>query len=378
VSADRRALFEVPGPGAYLLSHSVGCLPRAARDRLDAQLLTPWAEQGSDGWPAWLAAIDAFRRAIARLVGGHMADVCPQPSVSAALAAFLSGLRREPGRDILLASAHAFPSIGFAMRQLGRLGYRLELIPEHHDPADPQSWAEAIGPEVAAVVPMHVHSNSGLVSPIVEIARLCRAAGATCIVDVCQAVGILPVEPNPWGVDAIVGSSVKWLCGGPGAAFLWVRPDLVGALEPINVGWFSHADPFAFDIRDFRYADDARRFWGGTPAVAPYVIATAGIETILNIGLDNILVHNRLLIAALAGAADTAFDMRDRGGTLCITSSDVDTVEARLRAEDCRFDRRGAILRLSFHLWNEEGEARRIGSALRGQSVRLVQSATPA
>jgi selenocysteine lyase/cysteine desulfurase len=368
-------LFEVPGPGPYLLSHSVGCLPRAARDRLATQLLAPWAEQGSDGWPAWLTAIDTFRGAIAGLIGGHFADVCPQPSVSAALTAFLSGLRREPGRDILLASAHAFPSIGFAMRQLERLGYRLALIPEHRDPADPQTWAEEIGPQVAAVVPMHVHSNSGLVSPIVEIAHLCRAAGATCIVDVCQAIGILPVEPVRWGVDAIIGSSVKWLCGGPGAAFLWVRPDLVRALEPINAGWFSHAEPFAFDIRDFRYADDARRFWGGTPAVAPYVIATAGIETMLGIGLDNVLAHNRLLIAALAGAADAAFDMRGRGGTLCITGSDVDAVEARLRAEDCRFDRRGAILRISFHLWNEEGEARGIGSVLRGRSVSLVQSA---
>ena len=264
---DMRGLFEVPGPGPYLLSHSVGCLPRASRARLDDALLAPWAEQGSDAWPAWLAAIDAFRAGIARLIGGEVGEVCPQPSVSAALTAFLSGLRREQGRDVLLASAHAFPSIGFAMRQLDRLGYRLELIPEERDPGDLQTWADAIGPHVAAVVPMQVHSNSGRVSPVAGIARLARAAGALCVVDICQAIGILPVEPALWGVDAVVGSSVKWLCGGPGAAFLWVRADLIRALEPINAGWFSHADPFAFDIRDFRYADDARRFWGGTPAV---------------------------------------------------------------------------------------------------------------
>ena len=365
-------LFEVPGPGPYLLSHSVGCLPRASRARLNKDLLDPWAEQGSDGWSIWLPAIDAFRAGVAGLIGAEVAEVCPQPSVSAALTAILSGLKREAGRDVLLASAHAFATVGFAMRQLGALGFRLELIPEDRNPIDPQSWADAIGPHVAAIVPMHVHSNSGLVSPIAEIARLASAVGAISVVDACQAVGILPVEPHVWGVDALVGSSVKWLCGGPGAGVLWVRRDLIGSFAPINAGWFSHADPFEFDIRDFRYADDARRFWGGTPAVAPCVLAASGIETVTAIGVPEILAANRALIARMSEAADTPFDVRDRGGTLCLTCDDVDGAEAALRALDCRFDRRRDILRLSFHIWNDEAQARRIGAALRGRGMRLV------
>ena len=216
-------LFEIPGPGPYLLSHSVGCLPRASRERINGDLLDPWASQGSDGWGSWLAAIGAFRGAVAELIGGQVSEVCPQPSVSVALGTFLSSLKRERGRDVLLASAHAFPSVGFTMRQLSALGYRLELLPEDRNPADPQTWADALGPHVAAVVPMHVHSNSGLVSPTAEIAAMARAAGAISVVDACQAVGILAVTPRAWGVDALIGSSVKWLCGGPGAGFLWVR-----------------------------------------------------------------------------------------------------------------------------------------------------------
>jgi selenocysteine lyase/cysteine desulfurase len=369
VTAD---LFEVPGPGPYLLSHSVGCLPRASRARLNRDLLDPWAEQGSDGWGTWLPAIDAFRAAVAGLIGAEIAEVCPQPSVSAALTAILSGLKCEPGRNVLLASAHAFATVGFAMRQLGTLGFRLELIPEGRNPIDPQSWADAIGPHVAAVVPMHVHSNSGLVSPMAEIARLARAAGAISVVDACQAVGILPVEPHVWGVDALVGSSVKWLCGGPGAGFLWVRRDLIGSFAPINAGWFSHENPFEFDIRNFRYADDARRFWGGTPAPAPCILAASGIETVTEVGVTAILAANRALIDVMADAADVEFAMHDRGGTLCLTCDDVDGAEAALRALGCRFDRRRDILRLSFHIWNDEGQAYRIGAALRGRGVRLV------
>ena len=365
-------LFEVPGPGPYLLSHSVGCLPRASRARIASDLLDPWAEQGSDGWGSWLAAIGAFRGAVAELIGGHVAEVCPQPSVSVALGTFLSGLKREAGRDVLLASAHAFPSVGFTMQQLGVLGYRLELIPEDRNPVDPQSWADKLGPHVAAVVPMHVHSNSGLVSPTAEIAALARSAGAITVVDACQAVGILPVAPRAWGVDALIGSSVKWLCGGPGAGFLWVRHELIQELEPVQVGWFSHADPFAFDIRDFRYADDARRFWGGTPAPAQCVFAASGIETVLGIGQDHVLAANRALIAAAVEAAETEWDMSNRGGTLCLTCDDVDAAEAALRAIGCRFDRRRNILRLSFHVWNDMSQARAIGAALRRRAVRLV------
>ena len=368
-----RDLFEVPGPGPYLLSHSVGCLPRASRQRLKEELLRPWADEGSDGWAAWLAGIDAFRGGVARLIGGEVGEVCPQASVSAALSNILSGLKPEPGRNVLLASAHAFASIGFAMRQLGALGYRLELIPEDRSPVDPQVWADALGPHVAAIVPMHVHSNSGLVSPMAEIAALARAAGAISVVDACQAVGIIPVSPQEWGVDALIGSSVKWLCGGPGAGFLWGRTELIGELEPVNAGWFSHADPFEFDIRDFRYAGDARRFWGGTPAPAPCILAASGIETVLGIGQETILAANRALIAAMEDTADAAFDMAGRGGTLCLTGEDVDAAEAALRAIGCRFDRRGRILRLSFHVWNDADQARAIGLALREHRLALVQ-----
>jgi kynureninase len=360
-----RDLFLVPGPGPYLLAHSVGCLPRAARARLDDDLLAPWAEQGSDGWGDWLGVIDRFRNAAAGLLGTRAEEICPQPSVSAGLFTLLSGLKREPGRDVLLASAHGFSSVVFALDRLERLGYRLELLPEDADPGDAQTWIDAIDGRVAAVVTMHVHSNTGVVSPVAEIAAAARRHGAFSIVDAAQSVGILPVTPQAWGVDAALGTSVKWLCGGSGAPFLWVRQDLITDIEPIDVGWFSHENPFAFDVRDFRYAPDARRFWGGTPSIAPFSLATTGIETIATIGVDEALAWNRTLIARVEAMSGRTFDMDGQGGTLCLRAADIEGLAGALSAAGCRFDRRTEVVRTSFHVWNSVADAELVGDILR-------------
>lgn len=365
-----RDLFQVPGPGPYLLAHSVGCLPVVARRAIDDSLFAPWAAEGSGGWPVWLEAIDRFRSALATLFDTRADLICPQPGVSAALFSLLSGLPRLAGKDVLLASRHAFPSIGFAMRQFERFGYRLKLI--DGDPAAPSIWNDAIDDRVAAVIAMHVHSNSGRVSPIADIAARARKAGAISIVDVAQSAGIVPIDIESWGVDALIGSCVKWLCGGPGAGFLWASPELIERSTPVNVGWFSHAEPFAFDIDDFRYAPDARRFWGGTPSIAPYAIATAGIETIEDIGVRAVFEHNRTLIGLFAEAAGMTIDVAGRGGTLCLTADDIEGFCQALASADMRFDRRDHIVRLSFHVWNDEPEAARTGTIAGNFAVRLA------
>jgi len=361
--------FLVPPGGPYLMAHSVGCLPVTAREALERYMLAPWAAKGGEAWPDWLSAIDDFRAALARLLGGAAADYCPQPNLSAGLFAVLSALPRRPGRDVIVASAHTFPSLGFAAQQMERLGYRFVLIPEGQDPSDLATWDQALSEAVAFVLVMHVHSNTGVVAPVTEIAGMARARGIFSVIDVAQSAGILPIDVNSWGAGAVIGSCVKWLCGGPGAGFLWIDPEEVGALEPLPVGWFSHAQPFAFDIRDFRYAPDARRFWGGTPSIAPYALATAGIELIAETGVAAILEHNRALIARLAGHTPEAwqpqFDRAQRGGTVCLQPGPaIDVVFERLARGGCRFDRRGETLRLSFHLWNTLDDADLVGEYL--------------
>ena len=361
--------FEVPLGGPYLMAHSVGCLPTAARAELETAMFTPWAAKGGDAWPLWLAAIDAFRAAIADLIGGHLSEVCPQANLSAGLFSLLSGMKREAGRDVLLASAHSFPSLGYVLQQAERFGFRVELLPEAADPGDAGVWDMALRSDVAAVLVMHVHSNTGVVAPVADIAALARDRGIVSIIDVAQSAGILPIDVRSWGATALIGSCVKWLCGGPGAGWLWVNPARTMDFTPANVGWFSHESPFEFDIRDFRYAPDARRFWGGSPAIASAVLATAGIRLMHETGIASILAHNRRLIARIADAAPTwapQLDRAGRGGTLCLKPGDrMDEVFARLTAAGCHFDRRGETLRLSFHLWNDDNDADIVASCLK-------------
>jgi selenocysteine lyase/cysteine desulfurase len=366
---DYRQLFHIPGQGPYVLTHSAGCLPRSAADALQTRYFEPWRTQGGDAWGTWLDAVNEFRAALAALFGGTASQWCPQVNISSALTKLLGALPApDPTRSVWALHEDSFPSIGFVMQQAARLGHRLRLVPRDLDPGLRSTWDQALAPDVCGVVLSHVHSNTGRVAPVDAVAQLCRQRNVLCVVDAAQSAGILPWSVESLGADAVLGSCIKWLCGGPGAGFLWLRPELCAQLEPLDVGWFSHEDPFEFDIRHYRPAADARRFWGGTPDVAPLVIAAQSLREIQRIGVAAILAHNRSLIEVFCKALPQRWRAEVRvdgfGGTLCLPAgSDADRVAARLSADGARFDRRGNTLRLSFHLCNDTDDAARLAQA---------------
>ena|SRR5271163_1046358 len=364
--------FFVPGPGPYVLAHSVGCLPKLSAAAVDANFLQPWQQLGGEAWDSWLAAIERFRGQLASLLGGNAADYCPQSNLSSGLAKLLPALPRANRRTILLAAEDSFPSLAFVLRRACEMGFDLRLIARRHDPADEDVWAEALGADVAAVLVTHVHSNTGVVAPVAKIAALCRERGIRCIVDVAQSAGILPFSVADFGADIVLGSCVKWLCGGPGAGFMWISPSLVRHLAPTDVGWFSHADPFDFDVHSFEFASDARRFWGGTPSVAPFAIAAQSMQVIANIGIAAIRAHNIGLMGVFCDELPAPWRARidpDRiGGTICLTLGNaLPGVTRLLRDNAVRFDCRGAVLRLSFHVYNTAAEAAFVAGCLCGE-----------
>ena len=361
--------FHLTPDAVYLKSHSVGCQPRAAADALQARLLDPWRETG-EAWPDWLTAIDDWRAALGELLGVEARDLCPATNVSAGLSRYISALGQATTRRTILLAPSAFPTIGYVASGLAAAGWTTRYLPKDADVRDPASWAAALDEDVALVIAMHVSSNSGALADIAGIAAAAKAAGARCIADCAQSVGVVPVIPAAWGVDAVLGTSVKWLCGGPGGGWLWVAPHDRTALDPMERGWWSHDNPFEMDIHAFRYAPDARRWWGGTPDVAPFILSAAGISEIAAIGVEAIGAHNRALQAMLRDALEAKtpkwrWPTGEIGGTLCIdTGADQRRVAAALDEHQLRADFRGAILRLSFHAYNGVADVERVVRAL--------------
>lgn len=366
---DTAALFHVPGPGPYMAAHAAGCQPRIARERLEQAMTGPWAAQGNAAWDDWLAAVDHFRGALAGLTGCVAADICPQAGVTAGFVRWVGALPLPVGdrRDIVMAPS-SFPSLGFAAGGLEQLGYRLRFLPDDGDVRDIATWRDAISEQTAVVLAMHVTSNSGALAPVAEIVAAAHRCGARACIDIAQSVGVVPMHVPDWGADAVIGSSLKWLCGGPGAGFIILRGDSVAALDPIDRGWWSHEAPFEMDIRNFRHAPDALRLWGGTPGIAPFALAAAGIDTIAAIGVVAIRAHNRALQALACDALSDQpwrWPAGDTGGTLCIdVGGDRPRIMAALTRIGAQADFRGDTLRLSFAAWNGADDVAAVKAAL--------------
>jgi kynureninase len=360
--------FHLPPGATYLKSHSVGCQPRAAEALLRERLLAPWRETG-EAWPHWLEAIGQWRASLAGLIGVEAQDLCPATNVSAGLSRYISALGTATTRRTILLAPSAFPTIGYVASGLAAAGWKTRYLPDDADVRDPANWATALDDDVALVIAMHVSSVSGALTDVAAVAAAAKGAGARCIADCAQSVGVLPVTPAAWGVDAVLGTSVKWLCGGTGAAWLWVAQHDRSTLDPMERGWWSHENPFEMDIADFRYAPDARRWWGGTPDVAPFILSTAGIEAIADIGVDAVRGHNRALQHMLRDALapktpQWRWPAGDIGGTLCIdTGTDQPRVAGLLERHRIRADFRGTIMRLSFHAYNGVADVERTVAA---------------
>ncbi|MDO6712698.1 aminotransferase class V-fold PLP-dependent enzyme [Aliiglaciecola sp. 2_MG-2023] len=353
-------LFNLPA-GPYFLSHSVGCLSKQSELSLAENFLTPWKLSGGDAWPDWLQTVDLFCASLAKLFNAKAADFCPQTNLSSAFTKWLMALPMENsqvGKRKILIHEDAFPSMGYVAQAMQQFGFELVFIPAFESAVNIQTWQRYIQKDIDCVLATHVHSNTGQVAPVEAIGQLCKQQSCYLAVDVAQSAGILPIDLHRWDVDALFGSCVKWLCGGPGAGFMWVNPNTVEQLKPIDVGWFSHSDPFEMEIKRFAYAPDAKRFWGGTPNIAPYALALGSLQTLLEIGQNTVFAHNRKLaeyfLATLDEGAMQPIDLANVGGTLCIElpASRITAISQRLKKQNCYFDTRGNVMRLSFHVYN--------------------------
>lgn len=360
--------FHLPGRH-YFLSHSVGAQPKSYVEKLATGFSDPWRTEGFNVWAPWFEAIERFKKGLAPIIGANASDISPQGNVSSGIAKVMMALPERSGRRKIVLTEDDFPTVGFALAQGRRLGYELVFLPGGERLADPDAWAPAFDDDVQLVVATQVFSNTSVLAPIAEISKRARKSGVFSLIDAAQAAGAVPVRLNEWAPDFAVGTSLKYLCGGTGAAYLWANNDSAAKTAPLDVGWFSHADPFEFDIHHFEYGDGADRFTGGTPSIAPLAGASAGHEIINAHGVDKIYAHNQALLSRLfnalpEGAFISTTREGARGSAALVNVRDYDEAAKALSAAGIFHDTRKGAVRVSIHLYNDENDIDALISAI--------------
>lgn len=352
-----RNLFNVPDN--YFLSHSVGCLPHVTPDVLQDTYFLPWREMGGAAWPAWMEILEDFRSGLSALFNTAIHNICPQTNVSSALTKIIHALPKRADRNTILCSVDDFPTIGFVLQQAERAGYTVRMV--EGDPSNLVTWLNAMDDTVSIIHITHAFSNTSKLTPVKQLCDIARDKGIFSIVDIAQSAGILPIDLAALQPDFAIGTGVKYLCFGPGACFLYASDKMIETSQPIDVGWFSHEQPFEMNIRNFRYADTAMRFFGGTPSPAPFAMANAALKLWHEIGLDKTQGRAQNLLDRLASAAPNHMLVSpsastERGGSCVIAPDDREAFRTALDARRIAFDERAEGFRFSVHGYTSDAD----------------------
>lgn len=354
----------------YLNSCSQGALADSVRAAY-ADYLDSLEAEGSL-WSHWVEQSERARGAFARLLHTDPDSVAVTTSASAGVASLASALDFGE-RDTIVTTDLEFPTIGQIWHAQARRGARVV-----HVPAEPDNTlsldrlAAAIDERTAIVSVTHVCFRNGSRLDLAEIAELAHSRGALVLVDAYQSAGAVPIDVDALGVDFVTGGALKYLLASPGIGYFYANPATTSHLVPTVTGWFADVDVNAMQISEYRPAPDARRFESGTPPIPSVYAATAGVELMLQIGVERTARHverlnDRLIdeVAGMGGIIATPKDRAHRGPLVAIASTDAEQLVDRLGAEGIVTSSRGGNLRVSPHCYNTDGDIDRLLAALR-------------
>ena len=373
-----RERFPTLQTATYLVSHSMGAPPTGAREAL-LGYWDAWAADGPEAWERWLPEIAAIADNLGRIFGAPAGTVSLVPNVSLAMAAIASALDYPAERCDIVIEELQFPTVVYVWKAWERFGARVNIVPsENGRMMSTDRLCSAIDERTAAVVLSHAAYVSGAVIDVPAVVARCRETGALFVLDAYQTTGVVPYDAQALGVDVVVGGSHKWLCGGPGCGFVYVRPQLRERLAPALTGWMGHAEPFAFEGAPVRLAGGAHRYNTGTPTVPGYLAARAGHDAILEFGVTKVREHNVALTTMLADGAlargftvPTPLDPAARTGWIGIDFPQAARVTEALIAERVFVDYRpGCGIRVGPHFYTTEddiGEFFRVVDAVRAR-----------
>ena len=361
-----REHFPILGQTTYLISHSLGAMPRRVYDRLQEYAET-WATRGIRAWAeGWWEMPVTTGDKLARILGAAPGSVVMHQSVSVCQSIILSCFDLAGRRNKIVYEALNFPSVMYVYEAHARAagGRVVEVPSEDGVTIDTGRLLEAIDEETLLVPVSHVLFKSAYIQDARAIVERAHRVGALVVLDVYQSAGTVPFDVTELGVDFVTGGSVKWLCGGPGAGFLYVRPELRDRLRPKVTGWMAHRAPFAFEPGEIDYADDARRFLHGSPAIPALYAAESGYDLINEIGVGRIRAKSVRQTSRLIELADTAGwrvnsprEAGQRGGSVIIDVPHAGAVVRELALRDILVDfRPGAGIRLGPHFYTADAE----------------------
>ena len=352
-----RDRFPILEHTTYLINHSLGAMPAAAEGRL-AEYAEAWKTRGIRAWAeGWWTMPLTVGDQVGRIIGAPAGSTVMHQNVAVAEAIVLSCFRPVGARNRVVYEHGNFPSV----RYLYQAQPELDVVVCRDD----AEVVDALDERTLLVPITHVLFRTGEIQDVASIVRRAHEVGAHVVLDAYQSAGIVPLDVTALGVDFAVGGSVKWLCGGPGNGWLYVRPDLVERLEPTFMGWQAHARPFAFEP-ELEYAEGVARFLTGTPNVPALYAATAGYDVVEEVGVEAIRERSLRLTDLLIELLDErGFEVvspraeERRGGTVVVNVPEFEAVHRELSERQIICDFRPEVgLRFGPHFFSTEDELR--------------------
>jgi kynureninase len=361
---DYRKRFPALEECVHFISHSLGCVPAEAKEDL-GEFFELWRTKSITAWSDWLPEVDRAAERIEKIISAPRGTVVMNQNVSTITSVLASCFDYTPERNKVVYEAVQFPTVSYVWQAEQRRGAKCELVPSADGiTIDADAMCAAIDEHTLVVPISHVIFSSAYIQDAKKICARAKQVGAHVILDCYQSIGTVPIDVVDLGVAFAVGGSVKYLCGGPGAAWLYVRSDLIPQFSPRVTGWFGNEAPFAFTMPEQTYAEGIWRYMGGTPAVASLYQARAGHKTIAEIGVRKIRDKSLVMtqkcidwIDELGMKLNSPRDAQRRGGSVVfdfVGSADV-CRELNRRKFFCDH-RPGAGLRIAPHFYTKAEE----------------------
>lgn len=368
-----RSEFPILDTTTYLISNSLGAMPRGVYDAMKGYADT-WATRGVRAWEErwWMLAREVGDQ-IGALMNAAPGSVSTHQNVTTCQAVVASCFDFSGKRNKIVYSDMNFPSVMYFWEAQRPLGARVHMVKTDDGITVPvERMIDAIDEETLLVPMSHVIFRSSYIQDAKAIIEKAHKVGALVVLDTFQSLGTVPFDVQALDVDFTCGGVLKWLCGGPGVAYLYVRPDLGKKLQPRFTGWTAHENPFAFELAPTRLTDPPYRFMNGTPHIPSLEAAGPGLKIIAEVGIQNIRENSKRQTQKIIELVDqhgwrinSPRNPEQRGGTVSIDMPDSKEVSRELLNRDILIDwRPKAGVRFSPHFYNTDEEIERAIAAV--------------